>query len=279
MRWEFCYTLTHLYPTHLIGVNSSVFLTCILCFFQMYDRLSQVNLCVSYPATLSVMDEVSRLHRVPLAKWIADGDVTKFITDNVNKKHKRRDERSNNKGEMLNMVSILASKSRTPAPSLSHSGTMGRVSDLSPSVFLPTSDDVESVKSNLVIIVSRVLTQYISALSPLKKSIEQHIRHRYSTEMSRKSEVVVMDVLMKDETKHSDMIEIMTTMQEYLGQDYDENRRVLSGGDLLTCERQQGSQKHMMCGNTPRERLQILEPVTEDWHALVTLLEVSNINI
>lgn len=242
----------------------------------MYDRLSQVNICVSYPATLSLMDEVSCLHTVPLAKWIADGEVTKFITDNVNKKHKRRDERSNNKGEMLNMVSILASKSRTPAPSLSHSGMMSRVSDLSPSVFLPTCDDVDRVKSNLVIIVSRVLTLYISSLSPLKKSIEQHIRHRYSTEMSRKSEVVV---LMKDETKHSDMIEIMTTMQEYLGQDYDENRRVLSGGDLLTCERQQGSQKHMMCGNTPRERLQILEPVTEDWHALVTLLEVSNINV
>lgn len=244
----------------------------------MYDRLSQVNICGSYPATLSAMDEVSRLHTVPLTKWIADGDVIKFITDNVNKKRKKRDERSDNKKEMLNMVSILASKSRTPARSLSHSSTIGKVSDLSPSVFLPTCDDVERVKSNLVIIVSRVLTQYISALSPLRKSVEQHIRHRYSTEMSKKSEVAVMDVLMKDETKHSDMIEIMKTMQDYLGSEYDEERRVLSGGDFLTCERQQGSQKHMMCGNTPRERLQILEPVTEDWHGLVTLLEVSKID-
>ena len=82
--------------------------------------------------------------------------------------------------------------------------------------------------------------------------------------MSEKSDVVVLDVLMKDETKHSDMISIMETMQNYLGKDYDKKRRVLSGGDLLTCERQQGSQKHMMCGNTPRERLEILEPVAED---------------
>ena len=64
-------------------------------------------------------------------------------------------------------------------------------------------------------------------------------------------------------------------MQKYLGSDYNEQRMVLSGGDLLTCERQQGSQKHMMCGDTPRERLQILEPVSEDWHCLVTFLEVS----
>ena len=93
--------------------------------------------------------------------------------------------------------------------------------------------------------------------------------------MSRKSDVVVMDVLMKDETKHSDMISIMETMQKYLGEDYNEQRMVLSGGDLLTCERQLGSQKHRMCGNTPREQLQILEPVNEDWHCLVTFLEVS----
>lgn len=34
-----------------------------------------------------------------------------------------------------------------------------------------------------------------------------------------------------------------------------------------------------MCGNTPRERLEILEPVSEDWHCLVTLLEVSGSSV
>ena len=230
---------------------------------------------MSYPATLFLMDDVSSMHTVPLAKWIADGHIPKFFGDNVNKKRKRRDQRSDNQAEMVNMFSILASKSRTPAPSLSHSGTINcKVSELSPSVFLPTCEDVEKVKSNLVIIVSRVLTRYISGLVPLSKSIEKHIKHRYATQMSKKSEVVVLDVLMKDETKHADMIAVMETVQKYLGDDYNEERKVLSGGDLLTCERQQGSQKNMMCGNTPRERLEILEPVTEDWHCLMNLLEV-----
>lgn len=220
------------------------------------------------------MDTVSSLHTVPLAKWIADGDIPKFFGDNVNKKRKRRDQRSDNQNEMVNMFSILASKSRTPAPSLSHSGTISQLCRLTPNSFLPTCEDVEAVKSNLVVIVSRVLTQYISALAPLSKSITKHIRHRYSTEMSQKSDVVVLDVLMKDENKHSDMISIMKTLQGYLGDDCSEEMKVLSGGDLLTCERQQGSQKHMMCGNTPRERLEILEPVAEDWHCLMNMLEV-----
>ena len=94
--------------------------------------------------------------------------------------------------------------------------------------------------------------------------------------MAQKSEVFVLDVLMKNETKHTDMIEIMQTYQNYLGDHYDPVRRVLSGGDQLTCERQVGSQKHMMCENSLDERLGLLEPVTEDWHCLVSFLGVSH---
>ena len=35
-------------------------------------------------------------------------------------------------------------------------------------------------------------------------------------------------------------------------------------------------QCHTMDGDTPKERLEVLEPVTEDWHWLVCLLAVSN---
>ena len=91
---------------------------------------------------------------------------------------------------------------------------------------------------------------------------------------TKKSEVVVLDVLMKNEAKSSDMIDIMKKMQEYLGEGYPKDRRVASGGDQLTCERQAGAQRHMMCGNTPEERLELLEPQSEDWHCMVCVLTV-----
>ena len=90
--------------------------------------------------------------------------------------------------------------------------------------------------------------------------------------MSQKS---VLDVLMKNENCHSDIVDIMTTMQGYLGKEYPSEKRVASGGDHLTCERQLGAQRHMMDGDTPRERLELLEPQAEDWHCLVCVLGVS----
>ena len=43
----------------------------------------------------------------------------------------------------------------------------------------------------------------------------------------------------------------------------------------LTCERQAAAMRHMMDGDTAKDRLQLLEPQSEDWHCMVCMLKVS----
>ena len=45
-------------------------------------------------------------------------------------------------------------------------------------------------------------------------------------------------------------------------------------GDQLMCERQRCMKRHIMDGDTAKERLDYLEPKIEDWHALQTFLMV-----
>ena len=66
-----------------------------------------MNMCVSYTATLKLMDEVSMLHTVPIKQWIQDGVVFKFWGDNVDKQRRVRDLRSDHMGEMLHMFSLI----------------------------------------------------------------------------------------------------------------------------------------------------------------------------
>ncbi len=93
-----------------------------------------------------------------------------------------------------------------------------------------------------------------------------HIQHPHSKEKSG-----VVDVLHKCETKTTDMIDIMRDMISYLG---DSSNRLLSMGDLLTKERQDGSKRHVICSNTTSGRLDHLEPCVADWHCLLNLLMV-----
>ena len=104
--------------------------------------------------------------------------------------------------------------------------------------------------------------------------VPKHILHKYSQKMAEKSKVVVLDILMKNETKHEDMLDIKKVMQDYLGDSYPQEHRVASGGDHLTCERQLGAKKHKMDENTNKERLDILEPVVEDWHCQLCVIIV-----
>ena len=76
--------------------------------------------------------------------------VFKFWGDNVDKQRKVRDPRSDNEGKMLHMFSILAGRSRTPAPELPHTGgTLSVLDSLPATDFLPTRSDVVSIKRNL----------------------------------------------------------------------------------------------------------------------------------
>ena len=181
-----------------------------------------------------------------------------------------------NQESLLHMYSILDGRSRIPPNTLSYTGHVSSLTTIPAKEFLPIEDDFINVQQNLIIIVSRMLTQYIKGLSVFAKAVPQHIQHQYSTEMGRKSEVIVLDVLMKNEACRGDMIEIMHCMQNYLGiqSEYPSEKKVLSGGDQLTCKRQVGAQRHTMDGDTVLERLGLLEPVIEDWHCMVCLLSV-----
>ena len=242
----------------------------------MYSRLNHVGVCVSYTATLKLLDEIRKLHLAPLSRWIQQDIRFKFWGDNVDKKQGVRDVRVDNQGSLLHMYSILAGRSRIPPNTLSYTGHISSLTTIPAKEFLPVEDDFINVQQNLIIIVSRMLTQYIKGLSAFAKAVPQHIQHQYSAEMGRKSEVIVLDVLMKNEACRGDMIEIMHCMQNYLGiqSEYPSEKKVLSGGDQLTCERQVGAQRHTMDGDTVLERLGLLEPVTEDWHCMVCLLSV-----
>ena len=78
--------------------------------------------------------------------------------------------------------------------------------------FLPAHEDIERVKKNLVVLVSRILAKHFKSLSPLSRN----------------------------EAQASDMFDIMHTIQGYLGNC---KKKIASGGDQLTCERHAGSSK------------------------------------
>ena len=59
---------------------------------------------------------------------------------------------------MLHMYSILVARSCTQASLLPHTGQLSTLTEVPGKFFLPSCDDISKLKSNLVILVSRVIT-------------------------------------------------------------------------------------------------------------------------
>ena len=109
-----------------------------------------------------------------------------------------------------------------------------------------------------------MLCKYINALTPFSSCGTAHIFHAYSEQMAQKSEAHVVDFLMKNETKHSYIIDIMLHQQKFIPEHFPSGHKILSGGDHVMCERQVGAQWQQMDGDTNREKLVLLEPQVED---------------
>lgn len=196
---------------------------------QVYNRLNQLNICMSYSSTLRLVGTISDSYNVPVKRWMRESRVFKFVSDNLDKQTKVRDLRSNHQGKMVHMYSVIAIATRVPRPDLSQVGHVKDLINLETSCFLPNSDDIKGITSNLLVLVQRVLTKYIPDLAFLSDVVPRHILHQYSAEMSEKSDTAVIDVLMKNEACHDDMMDIMCQMQGYLGSDIPDNFRVASG--------------------------------------------------
>jgi len=112
---------------------------------QVYSRLNHTGVCLSYVATLRLVDDIRKLHTTPLSQRIPDDVLFKFWGDNVDFKEGVHDVRSDHHGQLLHMYSVLVGRSRTSATKLGHAGCVSPLTSLPAATFLPTPDDFSAV--------------------------------------------------------------------------------------------------------------------------------------
>ena len=72
---------------------------------------------------------------------------------------------------------------------------MGDFDDVSNSMFIPSAADCDAVENELIVLVAKVLVQYVPCLRIFQDYVPSHIPHKYSTEMSKPSEIVCADYI------------------------------------------------------------------------------------
>ena len=111
--------------------------------------------------------------------------------DNVNQKVHVRHHTRGKRTDVLNMVQAYATKDRVPSLHLDDSiPSADSIRDIPIENILPNAAEDELYIHELSTLVERVLVTNMACFEPLADSVEKHIKHMYTEESSRPSEVV-----------------------------------------------------------------------------------------
>eukprot|EP00731_Ephydatia_muelleri_P025731 Em0017g814a len=224
----------------------------------------------------------------------------KLIGDNIDKNIKPRDMRINNQTKSLHYFHAFAVKDRINFSDITNNAELVFPDDIDYSVFYPNDDDDAQLVSNFQTLVTRIFVEYIPHLQHLFGKVTHNIQHKYSKNMSIKSTVVPLGVILKNENILNDMVDILDVLHQYVPkttttQTYntcaedgstrttevhiDHINPVLIGGDQLTVARVRGSQDALLNSESGMQRVQGLIPVIEDWHTKMCYMQGSGGNL
>ena len=72
------------------------------------------------------------------------------------------------------------------------------------------------LRDDMKVLVGRILIQKIQNLKFWKQVIPKHIAHQYQNKMSEKSIIVPLPMMLKDEKKYEDVVDILDGYEQHL---------------------------------------------------------------
>ena len=118
----------------------------------------------------------------------------KIVGDNIDKTVRPRHQTTDSPTQSLHYFNSYAVQDRIDFSSYSDTTPTINLETVSMDSLLPTEDDLRELQSCFAIHIARVLTRHLSSFSAFADVVPTHIKHKYSTEMAKKSNVVSRDI-------------------------------------------------------------------------------------
>ena len=147
-------------------------------------REDVVDGVMAVDASLSILqDEEKNLHENRPCNF-------SIVLNNVDLKLLASDMTSSNQNKDLHWCNHNAYLDRVNPTHLLDDGPVADLHDVPNSTFLPSMTDQNSLLSDFIVLIGRVLVENMPASELFKDVVPLHIRHKYSDELQKKTETL-----------------------------------------------------------------------------------------
>ena len=147
-------------------------------------------------------------------KKVQERETFVYVLDNIDWMEKVHDMRSDAQNKSVHAVATSLVFDRISSKDLPDDGPKRDLNDCNMKELVTLTDEEKNlIKERYKLLVAKILCQYFPAFKFLQDLVPVHLLHENTEAMTRKSTVVPFPVLMKDEKKYSEVVNVLDQLE------------------------------------------------------------------
>ena len=189
--------------------------------FQVIERLSKYGFCVGKRMKYNLLDEIGN-HFMDLAvKEVKEGKSFVLVLDNIDWMEKVHDVRSDAQNVDVHAVATSLVFDRVSSSQQPDNGSQKYLKDCDMNELVGLNDEeICNIRERYKFLVGRILCEHFPSFKFLQDLLPAQLPHDHLEEMNIKSTVVPFPVLMKDEKKYADVVNVLDQLEAWIHEIY-----------------------------------------------------------
>ena len=187
----------------------------------MIARLNKYGICLEPTRKYPILDDIGKHFVDRAAELVKAGHKFVYVLDNIDWEEKAHDMRQDVQNRSVHAVATSIVFNRVSNEGLPDSGPQEDLKDCNVHQLVDINRlELEAIRNRYRILVANILFEHFQAFSMFKNHISGDTDCIYKKEMSTKSEVVTMPVLMKDEKKYAECVDVLDQLETWTQEIY-----------------------------------------------------------
>ena len=187
----------------------------------MISELNKYGICLEPTKKYKILDDIGQHFLDQIAELVKSGHTFVYVLDNIDWEEKVHDTRTDAQNQSVHAVATSIVVNRVSSAALPDSGPQQDLKSCNVHKVISLSEkELKEVRSRYKVIIAQILFKYFTAFQMFDQYTPQDTECCYADEMAVKSDVITMPVLMKDEKKYAEVVDILDELEKWTKEIY-----------------------------------------------------------
>ncbi|XP_028416394.1 uncharacterized protein LOC114540402 [Dendronephthya gigantea] len=183
---------------------------------NLVTRLHKYGMCLEPSSKYNILEDIGKHFIDRAAELVKSGRSFVYVLDNIDWEEKAHDMRQNVQNRSVHAVATSIVFNRVSDEGLPDSGPQQRLKDCNVHELVNINPlELEAIRNRYTILVANILFEYFPYFGAFRQYLPKATNCAYKSEMETKSEVLTMPVLMKDEKKYAECVDVLDQLEKW----------------------------------------------------------------